>query len=390
MIKRTPNIAAVYNFQDISSALNLAGDPKVIDKFAGSLTVFLQAQYIYPVNSGVSAFYLILESLKHDSLKKEVILPAYTAGSLVVAIKKAGLKPALCDISLEDFNLDTKVLSKSVSDDTLAAVAVHMFGIGIGSISQIKMTLPTGVTLIEDCAQAFGSRIRARPVGSFSDISFFSFNRGKNFPLYSGGCILVNSPDLSGKIESLCKQLPENTGAGIFAKIAAFYFATRPYVYGLAYQAISCFRDTVAPKDFKVCRISRIQAGLGIRCLEKIDIFLKARYEKGKFLIKSLKSETGLILPIISEDDYPVFNQVPVLFKDSTKLGIIEKKLMHSGLEASRVYKRPLHHMFELGYKPEDFPNANYLADHLLALPIHHLVSEQDIEKMIDIIKKNI
>lgn len=390
MITRTPNIAAAYNFKDILSAIKLANDPEVIDRFAGSLNVFLGAQFVYPVNSGVSAFYLILESLKQNNIRKEVILPAYTAGSLVVAVKKAGLKPVLCDISLSDFNLDTKVLNNVITEDTLAVVAVHMFGLGMKSISQIKMSLPTGVTLIEDCAQAFGSRIKDKPVGSLSDISFFSFNRGKNFPLYSGGCIQVTSSDLSDKIKLLYQQLPENRGVGILTKITAFYFATRPYIYGLAYQAISCFRDTIAPNDFKVCRISRIQAGLGISCLEKIDDFLRARSKKGKSLIRALNSETGLILPCISEDDYPVFNQVPVIFKDQAQMGIIEKKLRHNGVEASRVYKKPLHHMFELGYKADDFPNANYLADHLLALPVHHLVSEQNIARMIEIIKETL
>jgi len=75
----------------------------------------------------------------------EVILPAYTAGSLVVAVGKAGLKPVLCDISLDNYNAAAPDMLRLVGADTLAVVCVHMFGIPVDGIEKLRQGMPAGV-----------------------------------------------------------------------------------------------------------------------------------------------------------------------------------------------------------------------------------------------------
>ncbi len=188
MIKKFPIICPAVGPCDIWRSIFLKQNSSEKD-FAALLAGSTGNKYIYLVNSGLTAFYLALLALKNHSERQEVVLPAYTAGSLVVAIKKAGLKPVLCDITLEDFNLDRKILSGVVSGNTLAVVAVHMFGIPISDISGIKQKIPSGVCLIEDCCQAEGGKVDNLEVGSFGELSFFSFNRGENFSTFGGGGI---------------------------------------------------------------------------------------------------------------------------------------------------------------------------------------------------------
>ena len=181
-----------------------------------ALKKYFSSRYVFFSNSGIASFYLILKVLKDIGGKLEVILPAYTAPALILPLCKLGLKPVLCDISLDDFNLDLNALSGLVSNKTLCIVYVYMFGIAASNIKNLKTKFPH-TFLIEDCAQAMGTRINAVPVGKFGDIAFFSFNRGKNLPAYGGGCIIIDSHTLAEKIRDEISNLKPQ---GFFANIS--------------------------------------------------------------------------------------------------------------------------------------------------------------------------
>ncbi|RLI00750.1 transcriptional regulator, partial [Candidatus Bathyarchaeota archaeon] len=65
------------------------------------------------------------------------------------------------------------------------------------------------------------------------------------------------------------------------------------------------------------------------------------------------------------------------------------KELWKVGIETSSMYIKPLHHIFDLGYRKEEFPNACYFAQHLLTLPTHPIMTERQLDKIIEIIRKN-
>jgi len=392
MLTRLPIISASIDRSGFLRALRRIGDRRLSKKFNSELSLYLGLGPIYLTNSGISSFYLILEGLKEESTRKEVILPAYTAGSLVVAVRKAGLKPVLCDISLEDFNLDTESLHQAISLDTLAVVCVHMFGIGAHYIEELRNQIPHDTSLIEDCAQSMGTRIGQKYTGSFGDLSFFSFNRGKNLPAFGGGCIVVNSGELTRNIDSVyLPKIKDNTVWSNFSlplKALAFSLASNPVIYCCGYPVISLFKETAPPEDFSVRRIHNFQAGLGLELMRKKDEIFAKRHDHGTYLLDALSGIPGIALPKIREDIYVVFNRLPILFQEPLKVDAAEKKLLAAGIEASRMYLEPLHHMFELGYKKEEFPNAVYFSERLLTLPVHPLVRQQDLERIVEVIGK--
>ncbi len=394
MISKIPIVGSPVGFYDISAALWRMNSKAVFSDFKSAISGFVPAKYIYFTGSGIASFYVILSALKEKSAKKEVIIPAYTAGSLVVAIIKAGLKPVLCDISLDDFNLERESLFKVISSDTLAVVCVHMFGIGIRDIKQLKDRIPSDIFLIEDCAQSMGAKIAGNQAGIFGDISFFSFNRGKNLPTYKGGCITTVLKELADDIEKIIGNSMEKQNAFfeflLPLKILAILFATKPFFYGLSYPVISLFKDIAPPKDIKVEEFSRFQASLGLSLLNKREVLFEKRYQNGMFLISGLKSFEGIKAALIPNDLQPAFNRFPLVFRDLIKKERVEKKFKEAGIETSRMYLKPLHHMFDLGYKKEEFPNACYFAEHLLTLPVHPLVREEDLQKMINIIRETV
>lgn len=391
MLAKLPIIGSPITLRNLYYALKSMHNRTASEDFTLALSKFMQSKYIYLTNSGISAFYIILKTLKEKSKKQEVILPAYTAGSLVVGVRKAGLVPVLCDISAQDFNVTADSLLNAVSGDTLAVVAVHMFGIGIRGIEDLRKRLSSDVFLIEDCAQSMGSKIKEKQLGSFSDVSFFSFGRGKNLSVYAGGCTVTSNEEIARGIEKEWKALKEESlffELSLPLKNFAFSLAINPLIYGPFFSFVFHFKDTTPPRDFAVRKMSNFQAGLGLKIMEGAEVVFSKRCQNGLFLINALKDTKGIILPKIHDSAHFVFTRFPILFEDQGKRERIEKRLWRRGIESSRMYLRPLHLMFDLGYKKEDFPNANYFAERLVTLPVHPLVRKEDLERMVEAIKE--
>lgn len=391
MLDRISQVGAEITFADLFSGYRGIFINREAD-FKEALSGYLSSRYVYLLNSGTAAFYIILKVIKNISPKREVILPAYTAPAVVLPVLEAGLKPVLCDISLRDFNMDLDLLPEVISEDSLCVVPTHLFGIAVSGISGLKENLP-GVFVIEDCAQSMGSKIEGNNAGNFGDISFLSFNRGKNLPTYGGGCIFSNSPELAQRIEIEIDRLREQNAFLKFTlpfKTTLFSLAIRPGVYNLFYPAISQFKDNRVPDNFSIGKYTNFQTNLGLSLLERIDAAAQKRYQNGTTLLNGLIGIKEIIVPFIPVDTKPAFNRFPVVFKDLKLREKVEGALREAGIDTSHMYLKPLHHIFNLGYKREEFLNAVYVAERLITLPTHPLVDEKTIKKIIGLMRKTL
>lgn len=390
MIRKLPIIGSSVSVREIIRAVTLAHDKGADIEFRNMLSVVSGTHNICLTDSGIAAFYLILKALSGMSSRREVVLPAYTAGSLIVALRKAGLKPVLCDISFDDFNMDISKVSAAVSEKTLAIVAVHMFGIGMQGVERLRAELPKEVYIIEDCCQSMGSLIGGRSVGTSGDVSFYSFNRGKNLSLGGGGFISTNDLSIANGVRSSmgsCRNAVSTNSVIIPAKMLAIALVTNPIIYGLCYGAISRFKEIAPPQDFTIGLLTGFQAALGTGLLKRMEELCVTRYNNGVHIIQALAGLDAITLPKLTEGARPAFNRFPMLFRDIDYLKRAEEALGNNGIETSRMYLQPLHHMFDLDYEPGAFPKANYLAEHLLTLPVYPGVKRRDIDRMIGVIK---
>ena len=391
MLSKLPIINSPVKFRDIMHGVRTVRHDLPAERFRSALGLFTGSKYVHLTNSGISSFYILLKALSRISARREIILPAYTAGSLIVAVRKSGLKPVLCDISLKDLCMDSAPLTGIISDNTLAVICVHSFGINARGIGRLRGVIPRGVFLVEDCAQSMGSQTGGIGSGNFSDAAFFSFNRGKNLPLSGGGFISTNDDRVAAGIREEAGSLGEEGLARRLSaplKALAFSIAAVPVIYGAAFWLISRFKETAPPKDFTVKKMNDFQAALGLTLLDRSEDIFSGRYQNGMALIDGLKSMNGLILPEIPDNNRYVFNRLPILFKEPAKRDLAARKLWASGVETSMMYFKPLHHMFDLGYAEGEFPNAVYCADRLLTLPTHSLVSAGVIARIVKVIKE--
>ena len=378
MMRKIPIVATPIDPADLFSGFKSRGAAAALRHELGA---YLSLKHLCLLNSGTNCFFTILQVLQGLSGKKEVILPAYTASPLLLAVQRAGLKPVLCDISCEDFGLDAGCLADALTADTLCITAVHLFGI----ISSVTKNRFPGIWLLEDCAQALGSTTDKRPAGGAGDVSFFSFARGKNLPTYGGGCIATNNAQLAKELEYRAQHLP---GQSLFShvsiplELAVLSLIVKPGWYGLLSPFVSGFKEQAPHPDFTVRHYTNFQAAVALSVLARIEKLSQARYHNGMTLLAALAGRSDVAVPRIPEDSRPAFNRLPVLFRDKARMKSVRQKLSRAGIEASPMYPRALHHQFELGFKREAFPNACYVAEHILTLPVHPFVTGHDIDVM--------
>jgi len=160
--------------------------------FEDQMALYCHREYACSTSSGTTALHLALEALGVQGGDK-VVVPTLTYIATINAILQCGATPVFVDSRESDWQMNEEQVEEALKDrDVVAVVAVHLYGAPC-DISAIEWMCETSnVLLIEDCAQALGSAVNGRPVGSFGDASCFSFYGNKNITTGEGGMILCD------------------------------------------------------------------------------------------------------------------------------------------------------------------------------------------------------
>ncbi len=319
--------------------------------------------------SASAALVAALKVLKETSPgKDEVIIPAYTPDRLYIAAKQAGLKPVLSDIELSDFGFSQESFAERVNGKTLAAITVRLFG-----LENSFSASACGVSVIEDNAQGFISPLKGA-------IEVISFNRGKNFPLMGGGALLTNDAGIASRLNGARKKLPktgikQNILTG--SKLKALALAKYDILYNLLLPLISAVRENSAPVSIEEFRLSSWQAMLGANRLAGAEDNSKRRFVTAQKYKNALGSIRGITLPEIKAGSVP--NRFPILVKDSSQIEKLCARLLKRGIESSLRFYKTIHREFPAEKFHGSFKNAEYIAEHLVALPCHPFLRDKDI-----------
>ena len=142
-------------------------------------------------SSGTSALHIAMEVIAslHKG-KNEVLVPSLTFAGSYQAITAAGLKPISCDVSLVTGNICIDDIQRNLTKKTVAIMPVHYAGDPSGFDKILKIGKKYNIRIIDDAAHAFGSTLNNKKIGSFGDITCFSFDSIKNISCGEGGAII--------------------------------------------------------------------------------------------------------------------------------------------------------------------------------------------------------
>ncbi|MBJ6727096.1 DegT/DnrJ/EryC1/StrS family aminotransferase [Geomesophilobacter sediminis] len=388
-IKRTlPPAAAPIEVQDLISGLRgMLRGGETLSKFEKELKEYFEAEYCFAVSSGKAALTLVLEVLHQlRPEQNEVVIPAYTCYSVPSAVIRARLAIRLCDIEETTLDFDLNQLSRQLkSKKVLCVMPTHLFGVPANIRKLRELVGEKPIFIVEDAAQAMGAEWQGGKLGALGDVGFFSMGRGKAFSTTEGGVIVTRDERIGQALQEKIRTLPAMRATGIVRTIGETIVLSvfmHPPLFWLP-KALPFLKlgQTFYNPDFPIHRLSSFNAGTAARWQAKIERFRKLRCRNITALI-----ESGILPP------GPVGPQCPDLIRFPLITDMPERKrelLYHAerqGLGFSPGYPDSVAAIPELAdqhFPPESFRVAKDVAARLLTLPIHPLVNDQDLQKII-------
>jgi perosamine synthetase len=178
---------------------------RFVGEFEGAFALFTGVRHAATVSNGTVALHAALLALGIVP-GDEVIVPTLTYVAPVNAIAYAGATPAFVDSLASTWQMDPAAVRARVTSRTRAILAVHLYGQPCDMHALAAIARERGLHLIEDCAEAFGSRINGRHVGSFGDVATYSFYGNKTVTTGEGGMVVTNDTALHDRIVRLKGQ----------------------------------------------------------------------------------------------------------------------------------------------------------------------------------------
>lgn len=342
------------------------------DAFEKELAEYLGVKHAIFVNSGSSALLLAFLTLaRQRGYKNEIIVPATCFPTDISALVYAGFKPVLVDVEKETFLIDPVEAEKAITDKTFGILAIHVAGniCNMGKLN--KIAYDHNLKIIEDNCDGLGGQWDNIKVGS-QNISVASFHAAHIISTGQGGAIFTNDDKEAQKIREL-----RDWGRMIDFDDEAENKFPLPKDYMQRY--------TYTDLGFNLGPIE-LQAAMGREQLKKIERFKAARKYNFNYLKEHLEKAGYEVVSKYKEAD-PCWYTVPFLVpKEKTRKSIFDK-LKKSNIEfrnilASNIKLHPAYRwLFGL------FPNANEVARRGLWLPANPMVTQEDLERIVETLK---
>lgn len=326
-------------------------------KLQEKLIDYLGVEQIDLFTNGHMAIELALQAM---NLQGEVITTPFTFASTTHAIVRNGLEPVFCDINPVDFTIDTDKIEELITDRTCAIMPVHVYG-NVCNVEEIeRIANKYGLKVIYDAAHTFGVRYKGQGIGSFGDVSCFSFHATKVFNSIEGGAACFKDKEFGLELYRLKNfgiRGPETVdGVGANAKMNEF------------------------------C------AAMGLCNLRHVDEEIAKRKAIVERYFEHLQGIEGLKLNPVQEHVQPNYSYFPVVFDEKVfgaSRNEVFDRLAENGIGA-RKYFYPLTNTFDCFHGKYDVsktPIALCISKRILTLPLYADLALEDVDRICEVIR---
>jgi dTDP-4-amino-4,6-dideoxygalactose transaminase len=340
--------------------------------FEERFSAYIGSRFACGLNSCTAGLHLglIVAGVKEGG---EVITTPMTFCATSNAILHLGARPVFVDIRRDDYNLDPAKIEEKITPKTRAILPVHLYGHPADMDEILRIAQKYNLSVISDCAHALETEYKGTKVGRLGDLAAFSFYATKNVTTGEGGMVTTDNPSFQEKLMALRLH-------GLSADAWKRYSkeGTRGY-------------DLETP-GYKY-NMTDIQAGLGLRQLEKVEKYLKIREGYWQMYNQSFGGMEEIVVPPELTGIRHARHLYPILIKtellkidrDRFRLALHEENI-GTGIHFQAV------HLFSyyqktFGFKRGDFPIAEYVGDRTISLPLSPGLSPKDITDVIAAVK---
>ena len=327
-------------------------------KLEAALAEYLKVPYISLFTNGTLPLLTALQALR---ITGEVITTPYSFVATTHSIWWNGAHPVFVDIDPSTGNIDPDCIEAAITPRTTAILPVHVYGKPCDTQRIKEIADKYGLKVIYDAAHAFGVEVNGESILNFGDLSTLSFHATKVYNTIEGGALVMHDEDMKQRIDYL-----KNFG-----------FAGETTVVGPGINS----------------KMDEVRSVYGLLNLKQVDAAIEARHQIAIAYRKALRSVKGISF----WDDMPGvkhnYSYFPI-FVDAEEYGMTRDELytlMKSHNIFSRRYFYPLISEFS-PYRslpssiPENLTKAHKMADTVICLPMHHELSQTDINRVVGIL----
>ena len=325
-------------------------------EFQTKLIDYMMVDQVELLTNGHMAIELSLQAL---NLQGEVITTPFTFASTTHAIVRNGLTPVFCDIDPITFTMDTTQIEGLITDKTCAILPVHVYG-NVCNIEEIeRIAHKYGLRVIYDAAHTFGVTYKGKGIGTYGDVSCFSFHATKVFNSIEGGAVCYKDDDFGKELY----------------RLKNFGIKNEEVVDGVGANA----------------KMNEFCAAMGICNLRHIDGEIEKRKQVVARYRSHLEGVEGLQLNPIQEEVESNYAYFPVVFDEEifgASRNEVFEKLEKNGVGA-RKYFYPLTNSFDCFHGKYDVsltPTALHVSKRVLTLPLYADLSLEDVDRICGII----
>lgn len=329
-------------------------------RLEAALCEYLKVPYISLFTNGTLPLITALQALR---ITGEVITTPYSFVATTHSLWWNGIKPVFVDIDPATGNIDPDKIEAAITPKTTAIMPVHVYGKPCRTSEIKEIADKYGLKVIYDAAHAFGVEVNGKSILNEGNLSTLSFHATKVYNTIEGGALVMHDAETKKRIDYL-----KNFG-----------FANEVTV--------------VAPGINS--KMDEVRSAYGLLNLKQVDKAIEARHHVAVMYRDALRDVEGITF----FDDMPGvkhnYSYFPI-FIDSEKYGMTRDELYFKMKEKNvlgRRYFYPLISTFSTyrgleSARPENLPNAHKMADSVLCLPMHHALSDGDLERILSLIVK--
>jgi len=309
-------------------------------------------------SSGTAALHLAYMTFLEPG--DEVLVPSFTFIATATSVVAAGGRPVFCDVDPQSFLLDLQDAESRITEKTRAISPVHLYGNACNIEAVQTLARKHNLKIVWDSAQAHGATWREADVGSFGDFVCYSFYPSKNMFVGEGGMVCTDDSAMDEKLRLL--RAHGDTGR---------YTHTQ---FGLNY------------------RMTDVEAAIGRKQLSRLDDMINVRRRNAQILNDRIGGTPGITIPQADDSVSHAWHQYCILV-DKNQFGRNRDELIDAlaerGVSSGIHYPRGLHQqpVFIDRYGEQSLPVTESHGRHVLALPVHHGMSEEDAVYVADAVR---
>jgi dTDP-4-amino-4,6-dideoxygalactose transaminase len=329
---------------------------------------YLGVKHAFCVSSCSAALHLanIVLDIKTDD---EVIVPSLTFVATANSILYCKARPVFADVtSLDDWNISPDDINEKITDKTKAIIVVHYGGYACDMGAILEIASDHNLNVIEDAAHAPGAEYQGKKCGGIGDIGCFSFYSNKNIVTGEGGLIVTNDQRKADRIRILRSH-------GMSALSWDKYRG-------------HAFKDDITDLGYNY-RLNELSAAMGTIQLRKLNRNNRRRYFLVREYRKQLGNNKNIALPFLNHKEKSSYHIFPILLLNKSRKKFM-KHMKKNGIQTN-IHYHPVHlytyyrNLFRM--EKGSLPKTEYIGDNTVSLPLHPLLSHEDMDDIITTIK---